>query len=201
MDNSIIAVIFLGVSTIVFVFFKPSKITNYPSVGTSVVMFGDSLIEGIGATEGGDLPSLLSKKLGVNVVNMGVRGQTSEQGLSRVGTVLKHDPKVVLVLFGGNDYLHRVPQDETFRNVDKIVGTLQGYGAVVVLLGIQGGILDDPYEEEFRKISKNRGALYVPNVLEGVIGEQDLMFDEVHPNNKGYEIIANKIYPVVKKGI
>lgn len=201
MDNSIIAVIFLGASTIILIFFKPSKITNYPSVGTSLVMFGDSLIEGVGATEGNDLPSLLSKKLGQKVINMGMRGQTSAQGLARIGQVIKHDPKVVMVLFGGNDYLHQVPKEETFRNIDKIVVTLQGYGAVVVLLGIQGGILEDPYREEFRRIAHNRGTLYVPDILGGVIGEQDLMFDEVHPNDKGYEILAEKIYPIVKKGI
>jgi lysophospholipase L1-like esterase len=164
-------------------------------------MFGDSLIEGVGATEGNDLPSLLSKKLGQKVINMGMRGQTSAQGLARIGQVIKHDPKVVMVLFGGNDYLHQVPKEETFRNIDKIVGTLQGYGAVVVLLGIQGGILEDPYREEFRRIAHNRGTLYVPDILGGVIGEQDLMFDEVHPNDKGYEILAEKIYPIVKKGI
>lgn len=201
MPTTLVAIIFLGVGTVIFIFFKPSAITNYPSVGTSIIMFGDSLTEGIGATEGNDLPTLLSKKLDEKVVNLGIRGQTSAQGLSRVGAVLKHDPKVVLVLFGGNDYLHRVPIEETFRNIDKIVGTLQGYGAVVVLLGIQGGIIDDPYEEEFKKIAKQRGALYVPNVLENVIGEQDLMSDEVHPNDKGYDIIANKIYPILKKGI
>jgi acyl-CoA thioesterase I len=201
MDNSLIAILFVSTSTVVFIFFKPSKITNYPSTGSSIVMFGDSLTEGVGATGGNDLPSLLSKKIKKPVLNMGVRGQTSAQGLARVDKVVETNPRVVLVLFGGNDYLHGVKKDETFKNLDAIVATLQDAGAVVVLLGIQGGILTDPYEEEFEKLAKKRGTLYVKNVLDGIIGKQELMTDEVHPNDIGYKIIVEKIYPVLKKGI
>lgn len=201
MQDSIVAVVFLGVGTAVFIFFKPSKITNYPSVGTSIVMFGDSLTEGIGATEGYTLPELFSKKLHKEVINMGKRGETSADGLARIDQVIDVDPKVVIVLFGGNDYLQEIDQEITFKNIDTIVSTLQEFGAVVVLLGIQGGVLSDPYKEEFKKIAVRRGALYVPNVLDGIIGEESLMSDEVHPNNTGYAILAKKVYPVLKKAL
>lgn len=201
MQDSFIAIIFLSFGTVVFIFFKPSKITNYPSIGDSIVMFGDSLVEGVGATKGYTLPELLSKKIKMPVINMGIRGQTSHQGLLRVGEVIDKDPKVVMVLFGGNDYLHDIPLEKTFKNIETIVTTLQEYGAVVILLGIQGGILSDPYEQEFRRIAKEKGALYVPSVLDGLIGNEYLMSDEVHPNDEGYTILANKIAPVLKKAL
>jgi acyl-CoA thioesterase-1 len=201
MENVTIAILFLSTASAVVIFFKPSKITNYPSSGSSVVMFGDSLTVSVGASEGHTLPELLSKKIKEPIINMGIRGQTSAQGLLRVNDVLELNPKVVLVLFGGNDYLHEVPIKETFKNIDAIVAKIQEYGAVVVLLGIQGGILSDPYKGEFKKVAKKRGALYVPSVLENIIGEEDLMSDEVHPNDKGYTIIAKKILPVLEKGL
>lgn len=201
MQDSFVAIVFLGFGTAVFIFFKPSKITNYPSVGNTVVMFGDSLVEGVGATHGHTLPELLSKRVHTPIVNMGIKGQTSSQGLARINSVIDLDPKVVMVLFGGNDYLHDMPLEVTFKNIDDIVAILQEFGAIVVLLGIQGGILTDPYSEEFRKIAIRRGALYVPSVLEGIIGEDHLMSDEVHPNNIGYTMIADKIYPVLKKAL
>lgn len=201
MQDSFVAIIFLGFGTAVFIFFKPSKITNYPSVGTSIVMFGDSLTEGIGASKGKTLPELLSKKIGLPILNMGIRGQTSSQGLARINSVIDQDPKVVMVLFGGNDYFHGVPLNITFKNIDDIIAILQEFGAVVVLLGIQGGILEDPYREEFKKLAIKRGTLYVPSVLEGIIGEERLMSDEVHPNDIGYAMIADKIYPVLKKAL
>lgn len=201
MNNITIAILFLIIALLVAIFFKPSKITNYPSVGSSIVMLGDSLTYGVGASEGKDLPALLSKKIGMHVVNMGVPRETTGEGLKRVEKVIDTNPRVVLVLLGGNDYLQHVPQEETFRNIDEIVTTLQEFGAVVVLLGIQGGILSDSYASEFKKIAKNRGTLYVPNVLDGIIGHNELMSDQVHPNDDGYEIIAKKIYPVLKKAL
>lgn len=201
MDNITVAIVFLSTATVVFIFFKPSKITNQPPQGTSVVMFGDSLTVGVGSTEGNNITSLLSKKIKESVINMGVRGQTSSQGLARIDDILEKDPKIVLVLFGGNDYLQGIPVEETFKNIDEIVTEIQDYGAVVILLGIQGGILSDPYEVEFKKIAKNRGTLYVRSVLDGIIGNDDLMFDEVHPNDKGYALIVKKILPVLKRGL
>ena len=89
----------------------------------------------------------------------------------------------------------------TFKNIDDIVVEIQKSGAVVVLLGVQGGLLTDPYKDEFKKIAKNRGVLYVPNVLKGIIGNQEFMSDVVHPNDKGYARIVERILPVLKKGM
>ena len=197
----VVACVFLGVATLTALFFKPSKITNYPSQGDDIIMFGDSLVYGVGATQGKNLPALLSKKIKKEIHNMGIPGTTSAQGLLRIKSVLKHNPRVVMVLFGGNDYLQEVPIEETFKNIDFIVTLLQEAGAVVVLLGIQGGILSDPYKDEFKKIAKKRGALLIPSVLEGIFGNNDLMSDHVHPNDKGYMLLANKILPVLRKAL
>jgi lysophospholipase L1-like esterase len=80
-----------------------------------------------------------------------------------------------------------------------MVRKLQSHGAVVILLGIRGGIFADPYDPLFRKLAKTRGTLYVPDVLSGLIGNTKYMSDAVHPNNLGYDIIASRIYPELKK--
>src|SRR5687767_9283231 len=76
----------------------------------TIVAYGDSLIEGIGATKGNDFVSLLSEKIHKPIINEGKSGETSAQGLVRIDTVLKHEPDMVIILFGGNDALHRVPK-------------------------------------------------------------------------------------------
>ena len=174
-------------------------ITNYPSSGDAVVAFGDSLIEGVGATAGGDLVTQLSKKIGEPIVNLGIAGNTTAQGLARVDRVLEYKPKVVIVLLGGNDFLRKVRKEETFKNLDTIVTKIQDAGAVVVLLGVQGGVLGDPYKEEFESLAKRRGTVYVPNVLRGLMGRSEYMADAVHPNNTGYAKIAERIAPEIKK--
>ncbi len=193
----------LGAVTVVIFFFifKSPKITNYPSHGSSIVMFGDSLVFGTGSTSGNDMPSLLSKEIGSSVINMGIPLETSAQGLLRLKEVLDQNPRIVLVLFGGNDFLQKIPMSTTFKNIDDIVVEIQKSGAVVVLLGVQGGILTDPYKDEFKKIAKNRGALYVPNVLKGLVGNNEFMSDTVHPNDKGYAKIVERILPVLRRGM
>jgi lysophospholipase L1-like esterase len=88
-----------------FLFFNGDKkqIKNFPSKGTDIVAFGDSLIVGLGATEGNDFVSILSKKIGLNIINLGVSGNTTEDGLNRINELDQYDPKVVLLLLGGND--------------------------------------------------------------------------------------------------
>ncbi len=192
----------LGIVLVIsgFFFFKPSvKITNYPSSGTTFVAFGDSLIEGVGATPGNDLVSQLSKKIGTPIINLGVAGNTTSQGLARVNQIARYKPKIVFVLLGGNDYLKKIPRTETAQNIERIVIEIQRMGAVVVLLGVQGGILTDPYEDMFEDISERYGTVYVPNVLDGLVADMRYMSDAVHPNDAGYMKIVDKIYPYITK--
>lgn len=188
----------IGVMYLLF-FAEPDTVTNYPSDGTTIVAFGDSLVEGVGATSGNDFVSLLSQRLGEPIVNLGVRGDTTAAALARVDQVIAQDPKVVIVLLGGNDYLQRIPREDTFANLNQIVSTIHESGAVVVLLGVQGGVLRDGYKSEYQALAASLGTGYVPNVLDGLFGNADLMSDAVHPNDAGYQIIADKVEPVVRE--
>lgn len=203
--KNIFAFVGLGIIVAVVLFFtfsRDTKITNYPSKGTTIVAFGDSLIEGVGATKGNDISSLISARIGEPVINLGVSGNTTAQGLARVDEIKKHNPKVVLVLLGGNDYLRKVPLADTFKNLDEIIARIQAMGAVVVLLGVQGSvipIIGDPFEERFELLAEKRGAVYVPNVLSGLVGNMKYMSDAIHPNDLGYASIVDRILPELKQ--
>ena len=198
---AIISTIVVAVAIIFFIFKKDAPITNFPSDGKTIIAFGDSLTEGVGATKGNDFVSLLSRGIGQPIVNMGASGDTSTRGLARVDAVIEQDPKVVLLLLGGNDFLRKVPIAETFKNIDDIVVKIQNSGAMVILLGIQGGILSDHYDEYFEDIAKKRGTLYVDNVLDGLVGHQEYMSDTIHPNDAGYKKIVKRVLPVLEKSL
>jgi lysophospholipase L1-like esterase len=192
-------IVILALGALFYSFKRSYPVTNYPPQGETIVAFGDSLVEGVGATKGNDFPSLLAKLIGEPIINMGTSGNTSADGLQGINSVNAKNPKIVMVLFGGNDFLRKVPAEQTFKNIDEIVVGLQNEGAVVVLLGVKGGLLSDQYEERFAEIARARGALYVPNVLAGILGNTQFMGDSIHPNDAGYKKIAEKIYPVLKK--
>lgn len=180
---------------------QPSRfehITNYPPQGQTIVAFGDSLTSGFGSTNGNNYVTLLSHKLGVPIVNKGVPGDTSAQALKRIDDVLALKPDVVIVYLGGNDFLQKVSSDTTFMNLEKIVSLLQENGAVVVLVGIRGGVLRDQYGPRFKELSTRYNTVYVPDMLIDVMAIKDAMYDAVHPNNRGYAYIADVLYKHVE---
>lgn len=173
--------------------------TNYPSKGTDIIAFGDSLIQGVGASSNTkSLVGVLSKKIGKPIVNLGVSGNTTTDGLNRINELDRYKPKVVILLLGGNDYLRKVPKETTFKNLGKIIEDIQSRGAVVLLLGVRGGLLKDNFEEDFEIISSKYNTAFVSNVLSGLILDRKYMSDEIHPNDAGYEKISERVLPVLK---
>lgn len=184
----------------VLFFLRGDHVEGYPPRGgTSVVAFGDSLIEGVGATPGNDLVSRLARDLGVPIVNAGKSGDTTAMARARFERdVLAHDPRAVLILLGGNDFLKRVPREETFNNLRAMIQELHDQGVFVVLLGVRGGLVGDRYESDFDVLAKETGVLYVPNVLDGILGEPSLLADAIHPNDAGYARIAERVLVAVR---
>jgi acyl-CoA thioesterase-1 len=174
-------------------------IRNLQSRGENIVSFGDSLTEGVGAGNSEDYPSLLAGLLQRPVVNAGRRGDTAADGLSRVEQdVLTRNPRLVIVLFGGNDFLRQVPLSETRKNLEEIVRRIQERGAMVVLVGIRLGLFTDEYSPMYKEIAKKHGALYIPEVLKGILSDPKLKSDSIHPNGAGYRIMAERIFKEVK---
>lgn len=193
-----IAVFAVIIPSSFFLFSADAPIRNYPSGGTDIIAFRDSLVEGIGATEGNDFVSVLSRKIGQPIVNLGVSGNTTADGLSRVSVLDRYRPKVVLLLLGGNDHLRKVPEAETFANLAALIENFHARGAVVVLLGIRGSLLGDKFEDEFERLHEEYETAYVSDVLSGLFGRAEYMSDPIHPNDAGYAKIAERIHPVLE---
>lgn len=62
---------------------------------------------------------------------------------------------------------------------------------------MRGGILADGYETSFENLANEMHVVYVEDVLDGIFGNTALMADGVHPNEKGYGLIAEKVYEEV----
>lgn len=169
------------------------QITNYPPKNERIIAFGDSLIEGVGATEGNDIVSKLSKEIGRPIENFGVGGDTTALGLARIEKALKRDSGIVILLLGGNDTLRRIPEETTRENLAIFIKKFQEQGAVVVLLGIRGGIIGGRRADMYEELSETYGTVYVSDVLDGILLKPELMHDGIHPNDAGYAIIAERL--------
>lgn len=171
-------------------------VNEYPS-GSAIIAFGDSLTVGVGVDEALNYPSRLSAMIGRDIVNAGVNGHTTRDGLNRLERdVLSQDPRVVLLCLGGNDMLRRQPKDHQFENLRTMIGEIQETGALVVLLGIDGiALLGGGYDDDYRELARDTGCVFVPNIMDGVLGKSGKMLpDRIHPNDAGYADIADKVY-------
>ena len=177
-----------------------AKVANRDSHGTNIIAFGDSLTAGYGAPPGEDYPSVATKLSGLTIINAGVAGDTTESALARIDDdVLARDPRVVIVGLGGNDFLHGVGIDVTERNLREIVRRSEGAGAMVVLLGFHFPSLSANYGKMYERIARDERCLLIDDVLDGIESNPQLKADEIHPNGRGYEIMAKRVASPLKK--
>lgn len=175
------------------------SIRNVRSAGETIICFGDSLTEGVGAGSGEDYPTVLSRLLGMRVVNAGHRGDTSARALERIAdSILTQNPRLVIVLLGGNDFLRQVPTEETRKNLKEIVRRIQDHGAMVAIAGIKLGLFTDEYGPIFEETAEELGALYIPGVMKGIFNDAKFKSDRIHPNGAGYGLIAERIAEKIK---
>jgi len=174
-----------------------------------IVAFGDSLTAGFGAEPGASYPDFLQKDLleagyGWRVVNAGVSGNTTSDGLYRVREVLAKKPRIVIVEFGGNDGLRGLPLATTRDNLEQIVEELRKAGAAVVLAGMTLPPNYGPdYIHSFERIYVDLAAKYkltrIPFLLEAVALRPDLMQrDGIHPTGTGNALVAKTVLRYLK---
>lgn len=166
-----------------------------------VVAFGDSLVVGFGTTGGNNFVSLLSGRIGISIVNAGRLGDTTGSALARLqGDVIARQPKVVIVLLGGNDLLQGLPISQRIANITSIAQQIRSAGATVILVGL-GNDPIDPYGGALPGIASQTGSTHVPGILEGIFGVPGLMADAIHPNNAGHAIMADRLEPALRSAL
>ena len=165
------------------------------AAGQQVIVLGDSITAGYGVAEEEAYPVLLSQQLGLPMLNRGISGDTTADGLARLQSdVLDDNPWLVIVGLGGNDFLQKLPKTETEQNLRAMTSAIQGEGAIVVLLGMNLGILKDTYKELYERVARDTGAFLIPQVLKGILDDPSRRQDDViHPNPAGHAALARRI--------
>ena len=167
--------------------------------GENIICFGDSLTYGTGASRNKSYPAQLSEMTGIPIINVGVPGNTTSDGLERIETdVLERSPRIVMITLGGNDLKNGVRKDVAYKNLKTIIEAIQAEGGLVVLGGVKFLVLDKGYGEMYKKLAKETDIILIPNVLSGLIGNGKYMSDPIHPNAAGYEIMAKKFHEAIE---
>jgi acyl-CoA hydrolase len=173
--------------------------------GATVLILGDSLSYGTGANAGTntgeDYPSLLATKTGWQIINAGVPGDTSADGLVRLPALLqKHQPKLLIVELGGNDFLHNVSQTNTVANLKAILAEAKATAVPTVMVAIPelsafraavGNLQDHALYEA---LAQETNTPLISNVFSEVLSDNTLKADQIHANAKGYAVVSELLY-------
>ena len=169
--------------------------------GDAVILaFGDSLTFGTGAAEQESYPAQLERLIGRRVVRAGVPGEVTAQALARLPAALdEHSPRLLVLCIGGNDFLRRLGNAQAERNVREMVKLARSRGIGVLLLGTpEPGFTVTP-PKFYATIAKEYAVPYEEGVIGQVLKDSALKADPIHPNSRGYRIIAERVAETLKQ--
>ena len=168
--------------------------------GAVVLAFGDSLTFGAGASPAESYPAVLERTIGRKVVNAGVPGEISEQGLARLPEALEEaQPKLLILCHGGNDFLRRLDEARAAENIRAMIRLARGKGIAVVLLATPKPGLPPSVPKFYGEIAAELGVPFEDGVIKSVLFDNKLKSDMIHPNARGYAEIAAALQKLLKK--
>lgn len=174
------------------------EIKNIDSKGKNIICFGDSITFGYGVKPKEDYPAALAKMVSIPVINMGIDGDTSSEALKRVDSdILDRNPLLVIIEFGGNDFLRKIPREVTLSNMKEMIEKVQAKGAMAAIVDISAGMFLADYRKAFARLAKEKQALFIHDTFNGIITNPHLKSDFIHPNANGYKLIAQRIHRAI----
>ena len=177
-----------------------------------ILFFGNSLTAGMGLDQEDAFPAVIQNKLDslqldYEVINAGLSGETTASGKNRLSWVLNQNVDIFVLELGANDGLRGIPLEETRKNLQAIIATVQekNPNTKIVLAGMQiPPNMGKAYTSEFRNIfpelAKKNNAALIPFLLDDVAGNPELNQDDgIHPTITGQKIVADNVWAILKE--
>lgn len=165
-----------------------------------VLAFGDSLTFGTGAQKEESYPSVLEKLISRKVINEGIPGEVSVNGLKRLPDVLdKHKPSLMILCHGGNDILRKKNLNTAKQNLIKMINIVKKRKIQVILMGVpKPGIILSP-ADFYKEAAEETKIPFEKNIISKVLQNPKMHSDPIHPNAEGYRKIAESIAALMEK--
>ena len=181
---------------------EPSKSIHTDSLDPQglVLAFGDSLTYGKGAPQQ-SYPVQLQKLIGLKVINAGISGESSSPGLLRLPALLeKYHPSLVILCHGGNDLIQKKSKDILKNNLIKMVQLSKKSGAQVLVVGVPNfKMIRFSTEPLYEEIANEEQVLFEGDVLAKIENTSELKSDRIHPNVKGYALMAETFAELLRE--
>lgn len=178
----------------------PSPRLSPLSPDARVLAFGDSITYGTGAAENESFPYVLQGIISRTVINAGIPGETTSEGLRRLPSAIdEHRPALMILCLGGNDFLRRLDEGEAAKNLREMVKMAKGKGVDVVLLGVPALGFSLSVPGFYKEIAGEFKIPYEGKILRSVLSKGNLKSDYIHPNAQGYRKVAEAVADLLRK--
>lgn len=165
----------------------------------TVLAFGDSLTAGLGASTTDAYPAVLQSLSGREVINAGVSGELTIEGLRRLpALLLEHDPDLMILLEGGNDILQNRSLDETKANLSAMITLAKDRGTDVVLVGVPKRSLLASTAGFYTELAKEHHVPLEKKIIGSLLKKPAMKSDSVHFNAAGYRALAEAIHQILQ---
>ncbi|MCH8079171.1 MAG: arylesterase [Proteobacteria bacterium] len=156
-----------------------------------ILAFGDSLTYGTGANKEESYPSVLENTINRKIINAGVPGELSMQGLKRLPKLLdRYQPGLMILCHGGNDILRKENLAEAETNIREMIALAKNKNIPVILLGVPKPGLFLSSAKLYANIAESTNVIFMPNLIADVLSDVSMKSDSVHPNKAGYREMA-----------
>ncbi len=163
-----------------------------------ILAFGDSLTYGYNVSKTESYPVVLETLTGLKVINAGISGEISKQGLKRLPNVLdEHHPQLMILCHGGNDLLRKMDMKDMESNIRSMIQLSLDRGIPVILLGVPKPGLFLSSFDIYEKIATSMGIIFIEDLIPDTLGDKSLKSDSIHPNKEGYYFMAEEIYKIL----
>ena len=175
---------------------KENRKMNRLLPNDTILALGDSLTYGYGADNNESYPALISSLSGYKVINAGINGETSDEGLQRLPKLLEdRSIKLMILCFGGNDILRRQSMDTLKNNLKTMIHMAKEKEVDVLLVAVPNiGLFGLAPLELYEEVAQEEKVPLLDGVLANILSQPSLKNDQIHPNALGYKQMANKIY-------
>lgn len=176
-----------------------AELTYIPPEGV-ILAFGDSLTQGVGSRDNGDYPAQLQQLTGRKVINAGVSGELSAEGLRRLPALLdQHQPALLILLEGGNDILQNRNKAQLKQNLARMIEAAQQRQIDIVFIGVPEKALFSNSAPLYQELAEQYQLVFEPAVIAELLRDAQYKSDPVHFNNRGYTALAVRIEALLKE--
>ena len=165
----------------------------------TILAFGDSLTAGKGVSDEFSYPAVLAQLTGLNVINAGVSGEITKDGLSRWPDLLaQHSVDLIVLIEGGNDILRNIDPADTEYHLEQMILMARQYGIDIIMFGIPKKSLFSDSAPFYPTLADKHDLVFDEDLIASMLRSSKYKSDSVHFNKDGYRKLALRVQELLQ---